>query len=232
MVRFNCLKWSDKYGPEYVNRLRNSIKRCYDGDFEFVCYTDNPSGVEADTEDIKILRPYDTDRVFTYEKLFLIRESKAEKNFWVDLDILVHGDLTATLNRPIPNFTMLWNYWNDYEHKSLRWYGTGSSCHINSSFVGWQNADWLLDYTIENWTEIEFTYKSLDKYLFYQHARKNKLSYWSERFAGNFNKQGFVVDLNKKITLFNTSHIKANDLTETGYELHQVEEVRELWMNG
>jgi len=229
MVRFNCLKWGDKYGPEYVNRLYNSILRNYDGDFEFVCYTDNTSGVETDTDDINLLRPYDTDRVFTYEKLFLIRESMADKNYWVDLDILIHGDLTGTLNRPMPNFTMLWNYWNDYESKSLQWYGTGSSCHINSSFVGWTDADWLLEYTEYNWEKIQFTYKSLDKYLFYQHARKNRLSYWPFNFAGNYNKQNFEVDLSRKITLFNTSHIKANNLKETGYEIHQVPEIRDLW---
>ena len=38
--------------------------------------------------DINELRPYDTKRVFTYEKLMLIDKDEYDKNIWIDLDLL------------------------------------------------------------------------------------------------------------------------------------------------
>lgn len=41
-----CLKWGNKYGPEYVNKLYNMVKRNLTIDYEFVCFTDNCSGID------------------------------------------------------------------------------------------------------------------------------------------------------------------------------------------
>ena len=35
MTNFYCLKWGTKYGPQYVNRLFNSLKVHYDNPFSF-----------------------------------------------------------------------------------------------------------------------------------------------------------------------------------------------------
>ena len=101
----------------------------------------------------------------------LIDKDEYDKNIWIDLDLLVHDDMTEIITRPHNNITFIWNYWNDYERLSLFNFGRGVSCHTNSSFVAWDKgtASWLLEYTHEHWNKIEWTYKSLDKYLFYQH---------------------------------------------------------------
>ena len=161
--------------------------------------------------------------VFTYEKLILIDKDEYEKNLWIDLDVLVHKDITDIITRPHNNITFIWNYWNDYERLSLFNFGRGVSCHTNSSFVAWDKgtASWLLDYTHKNWKKIEWTYKSLDKYLFYQHFRKNKLKLWEDGIFSNYNKQGY--QLKNKITLFNTSHLYNNKNMKDvkHYELHE-----------
>lgn len=43
-----CLKWGDKYGPEYVNRLRNMVQRNMTLDYEFVCFTDSSQGIDPE----------------------------------------------------------------------------------------------------------------------------------------------------------------------------------------
>lgn len=228
MTNFFTLKWGDKYGPEYVNRLYGSLVAHYQKPFTLTCYTDNHQGIRDEVSicDIQDLRPYDTDRVFTYEKIMLIE--KHEEGVWVDLDILIHKNITEMIQQNDDDFCMIWNYWNDYIQRSLMWYGKGSSCHVNSSFVKWKNADWLVKYTHDHWTKIAFTYKSLDKYLFYQHTRNDRLSYWDKSIFSNYNREGLV--LKNKISLFNTSHIKANNLNEIAYELHEADnETVELW---
>ena len=59
-------------------------------------------------------------------------------------------------------------------------------------FVFWDKgcATWLREYTEEHWEKIAWTYKSLDKYLFYQHARKKRLSFWGEGLFSNYNVNG------------------------------------------
>ena len=74
MNKINCLKWGTKYNSDYVNRTYGGLlKHCHES-FHFVCYTDNPKGIfsKIETRDIEELRPYDTKKVFTYEKLMLI----------------------------------------------------------------------------------------------------------------------------------------------------------------
>jgi hypothetical protein len=41
-----CLKHGTKYGPEYVNKLYNMVKRNCSLDYEFVCLTDNANGLD------------------------------------------------------------------------------------------------------------------------------------------------------------------------------------------
>ena len=225
MVQLNALKWGTKYDAEYVNRLYKLLNKHLHLDFKLRVWTDDTKGITKEIEhrDIQELRPYDTDRVFTYEKLMLINNDEAEINGWLDLDIHINDDITNLVSRPHKNITFIWNYWNDFDSMSLRPYGKGSSCHVNSSFVFWDKgcATWLREYTEEHWEKIAWTYKSLDKYLFYQHARKNKLSFWGEGLFSNYNVNG----LGGKVTIFNTSHLYNNNISgyKRHYELHETD---------
>jgi len=228
IMNFYTLKWGDKYGPEYVNRLYGSLKKHYHKPFTLTCYTDDHIRIREEVyiQSINDLRPYDTDRVFTYEKLILME--KWEQGVWLDLDILIHDDITCMADDNA-DFKMIWNHWNPYWIKSLRWYGKGVSCHVNSSFVKWNNPEWLVKFTKDNWEKIKFTYKSLDKYLFYQHARNNRLKYWDEELVSNYNVQGRK--LPGRITIFNTSHKYNNKgIVDDLVELHEADHrVTKLW---
>ena len=227
-MKFFTLKWGSKYGPEYVNRLYGSLVRHYNKPFTLTCYTDDHNGIREEVEiaNINLLRRYNTDRVFTYEKLILM--DFHETGVWLDLDILIHKNITDLDYSS--DFRMIWNHWNDYYERSLQWYGRGGSCHVNSSFVYWNNPEWLKRFTADHWEKIEWTYKSLDKYLFYQHHRNERLNFWKSDVVSNYNVQGF--ELLHKITLFNTSHIKANNLKDIGFELHESgDEAKNLWLS-
>ena len=231
-IKINCLKWGNLYGPEYVNRVYGGLLKHCQESFHFVCYTDDSTGISKNIEvkNISELRPYDTKKVFTYEKLILIDKDEYDKNLWIDLDVLIHQDITNINTRPHNNITFIWNYWNDYERISLFNYGRGVSCHTNSSFVAWDKgtASWLLDYTHKYWEKIEWTYKSLDKYLFYQHHRNGRLTLWEDKIFSNFNKEGYI--LKNKISLFNTSHLYNNKGMKDvkHYELHE-SSASDLW---
>lgn len=43
-----CLKWGTKYNANYVNNLYNMVKRNCTLDYEFVCFTDDKSGINPE----------------------------------------------------------------------------------------------------------------------------------------------------------------------------------------
>ena len=75
-MNFFTLKWGNKYGPQYVNRLYGSLLANFKKKFTLTCYTDDYEGIrdEVYIQPISELRPYNTDRVFTYEKLILMEK--------------------------------------------------------------------------------------------------------------------------------------------------------------
>lgn len=43
-----CLKFGNKYGPEYVNTLKSMVARHCTVPYEFVCFTEDPKGLDDD----------------------------------------------------------------------------------------------------------------------------------------------------------------------------------------
>ena len=238
MINIYSLKWGQKYGPEYVNRLYAGLKRYLRKPFTYTCITDDPTGLNTAIKivDYSSFDPfnYPKDRVFTREKLVMFDKFTQGKNAWIDLDALIHKDITFLFEQSLERPKFIWNYWNNYEERSLQWYGKCASCHVNSSFVMWENDNgkYLYDLLNDNKEKVFFTYKSLDKFLFYQAHRKGLLDYWPEGTISNFNREAFRQK--GYISIFNTSHIYNNKgITERAYELHEAAEVsawvQEYW---
>ena len=227
-------KWGTKYGPEYVNRLYGSLCRYVGIPFSFSCITDDSNGINKEIQTIDYntfgpdtWREYPQDKIFTREKLCLFELDIPGTKCWIDLDVLIHNDITDLFERQFEKPTFILNHWNIKQRKenAFKWFGKGSDCHVNSSFVVWHDGKWLFDYTDENKEKLFFTYKSLDKYLYYQHWRRNRLAFWEEGLVDNYNysEPKFLEREETRITLFNTSHIKANNLNQEAYELHETE---------
>lgn len=231
-LNFFTFKWGDKYGPEYVNRLYGSIRRYCSTPFNFTCITDNPTGIlpEIGLLDYNQIGPeswrkYGQDKIFTREKITLFDLPIEGTKLWVDLDLLIHGDITELVNRDFPKPTFILNHWNMKRENAHKWFGKCSDCHVNSSFVAWQDAKWLFDYTDENKEKLFFTYKSLDKYLYYQHYRKDTINFWEEGIVDNFNFSDppYTYREEARMTLFNTSHIRIQKMGIDAYELDETE---------
>lgn len=101
-MKIFCLYFGDRYSPDYVGKLYRGLKRNYDGDFEFICYTDNMS-VEAD----RLIRiPENTDIKKHWHKLKFFdstfgEQSPNEEIVILDIDQVVVGDMTPVLGCPV-----------------------------------------------------------------------------------------------------------------------------------
>jgi hypothetical protein len=229
-LNFFTFKWGTLYGPEYVNRLYGSINKYCSTPFNFTCITDDSTGIlpEIGLLDYNQIGPdswrvYPQNQIFTREKLTLFDLDIPGTKLWVDLDLLIHGDITELVNRDFEKPTFILNHWNIKKEHAHKWFGKGSDCHVNSSFVAWQDAQWLFDYTDKNLEKLMFTYKSLDKYLFYQHWRTYRLNFWEEGIVDNYNFSvpAYEYREESKMTLFNTSHIRIQRMGIKAFELHE-----------
>lgn len=53
-VNILCMKWGNRYGPDYVNTLYSMVARNLSRPFRFVCLTDDSTGLRAEVEALPI----------------------------------------------------------------------------------------------------------------------------------------------------------------------------------
>lgn len=111
MIRVVCWLWRDegyrfnhlfRYGPDHVNRLRNMVRRHLTLDHEFVCITDDPSGIGPG---IRIVPLWDDLREMggCYLRLKAFSEEMSgvigPRFVSIDLDCVVTGSLDPLFRR-------------------------------------------------------------------------------------------------------------------------------------
>ena len=92
MIHIICIKWGNKYGPEYVNNLYSGIDRFTTRGFKFTCFTDNPKGVGTPI----VCRPIPFFTGDWFSKIGLYNADLYDEDdqiFFFDLDTVIVGDL-------------------------------------------------------------------------------------------------------------------------------------------
>lgn len=97
-VNVVCLKFGNKYGPEYVNRLFYAVRRHTNVPFNFHCFTERPKGIHDDVV-IHTLPHKHIDGWWHKLYMFEADEQVGGKIFYLDLDTLVTGNLDAILKK-------------------------------------------------------------------------------------------------------------------------------------
>jgi hypothetical protein len=231
VVKFITLKWGTKYGPEYVNRLYNSIKKTYSGSFEFYCFTDNPDDLSCKTIDINTL-PNHGSKVFTAVKLDLFNGLPFEGPYvLLDLDILILRDLKQYFDEyefSEPRFIKC--SWQPPERIYESYYK--GDCYVNSSFVTWtgDQLTWVQSRLEEVKEVVLHKIPSFDKFLFY--TSRKRLTFHPDSIVYGYSFGTVWPDTepdlyrpNYFIALFHTSH-------RQGIELHQAEGwAKDLWIS-
>jgi len=86
-----CLKHGTKYGSEYVNILHRMVKRNITLDYEMVCLTDDPRGIDPE---VKIL-PLPSGLEGWWCKPYIFSKDLPIKGniLYMDLDVVISGNL-------------------------------------------------------------------------------------------------------------------------------------------
>jgi len=92
-----CLKWGDKYGPDYVNKLASMVSRHSAASPRFVCFTENTKGLDSEIETHPLPAP---DLEGWWNKVALFGPDLpdlGERILFLDLDTIITGSLNEML---------------------------------------------------------------------------------------------------------------------------------------
>ena len=97
-VNVVCMKWGTLYSAHYVNVLKAMVARHLSQPHRFVCFTDDPSGIQKDIEtfplpDVFVPKPY---AISPWRKLGMFAEPLGDlkgKTLFLDLDVVIVDDL-------------------------------------------------------------------------------------------------------------------------------------------
>lgn len=120
MLTIACVKWGEKYGPEYVHILRDMVRRNLAQPHRFVCLTDNDEGLgDIDTS------PLPEGLEGWWNKIELFRPGRfMGRVAFFDLDVAITGDLTELVERKgiiedwhLPTYNSSVMVWDAGEHE-------------------------------------------------------------------------------------------------------------------
>ena len=122
-MNFILLKHGNKYSAEYVNILAYRLRLTTPDIDSIVCYTDNPDGIELHLGiEVLPLPVLDEPLWGWWWKPYILAHHPAGENIFVDLDMLICGDMSVFCPTNT-DITLLSN----------------NNIKINSSIIAWHN---------------------------------------------------------------------------------------------
>ena len=114
MVNVVCLKWGTLYGPDYVNKLYRGVARNLTLAHRFVCFTDNPEGIDPAVECGPLppitLPPGWENTAFRKIALFAAELSDLEgPTLFLDLDVVIVDNIDSFFEFEAP-FCIIHNW--------------------------------------------------------------------------------------------------------------------------
>lgn len=181
MMNFVCIKWGEKYTPDYVNNLYRMVERNYTKPFTFTCYTDDTEGLECDTHPIPddgVLHPkhWFGKEAYCWDRAkFLVFNSKEWLEYegkwcYFDLDVIVQtniDDIDVLARKP----RIVHVQWQPGNQKHERLFIDMRGTFYNSSMMLWDDEQTKhIYYDVLMQEEMVFTtfYKGSDNYHYWR----------------------------------------------------------------
>lgn len=168
----SCVKWGDKFSHEHVNRLYRMVCKQFDDEFQFVCYTENPTDIHPDIKIIPLDLEHDLET--WWWKLTLFEHPTDEINLFFDLDVVIQNNITH-LKSYVNNdrLRVVKSYWKPHLEGAVQEIKNQFDMNINSSVLIWRGD--LTDIWKTFIEDPEFymmKYKGIDSYIYFDHREK------------------------------------------------------------
>ena len=173
-----CVKQGTKYSSEYVNKLYSMVSRNMPIDFDFYCYTDDPSGIDPNVNIV----PIQTESEKWWAKLDTLNIFTSGDNILFDLDIIILNPLERLCAVKTRTLSILYAQWKEGYMQPTERFPT----LYNSSIMKWSGDQGkvVYDYFQQHREMILFKYSGIDRYMFNEPVHVDLLptsiaySYW------------------------------------------------------
>jgi hypothetical protein len=177
-----CMKWGEKYGPHYVNRLRSMVARHLPFPHRFVCFTDDAKGLDPGIEVFPLPEVELPDGLPErgWRKLGTFHAGLAGlegPTLFLDLDLVIVGDLTPFFEVP-GEFLII----RDYKpFRRDRYVG-------NSSVYRFEAGAWpgIIEEFQTHFESIRRRFRNEQEYLSHYVHSRGKLTHWPEAWCRSF----------------------------------------------
>ena len=174
-----CMKWGDKYGAEYVNRLYNMCKRNITLPFKFIAFTDKTDGLGQNI-DARPLPEMDLppDRERGWRKLSCFRDDigLSGRILFLDLDTVIVSN--------IDDYFLIDGEFYVIEHwRPSKKHGIGETGVYR--FEAGKNRD-LYDYFMANMRKVKAEYRHEQAYVTDVLSKAGKLKFWPKKWMPSF----------------------------------------------
>lgn len=181
-----CMKWGDKFGPEYVNRLYKMVEKNLTVEHKFVCFTDNAKGLIEGIE-TRPLPEMDLDKTLPergWRKLTVFGEKLAYlegQALFLDLDIVIVNNIDSFFEAE-GEFLIIkdWDFKNDIiGNSSVFRFDIGKYPEVLSNFI-------------ENGEKVRERHRNEQAYLSYaikkigDKQNRELLKYWDKSWCVSF----------------------------------------------
>jgi hypothetical protein len=112
-----CIKWGNRYGPEYVNRIYSMVARNLAAPFRIICFTDDRRGIRPEVVCLDLPElgcPVPTNAPGKFRKLALWNADLAGLTgnaLFLDLDVVITGPLDELFAYGNPEDVVLARNW-------------------------------------------------------------------------------------------------------------------------
>ena len=178
--RVICMKWGNKYGAEYVNRLYAMLGRTITGDFELVCFTDSSVGIR-DEVNLRPLPELDLPCGLPergWNKLAAMNKDLGGLQgpvLFLDLDVVITGNIDPLFTRA-GRFLII----RDTKFRRKR---VGNSSVFR--FTIGEFAD-VLDHFVKNFDWVRTNFRNEQAYLSWAIDQRGALSFWPKEWCISF----------------------------------------------
>ncbi len=177
-----CVKWGNKFGPEYVNRLYKMVEKNITIPHRFVCFTNEPEGINEKVE----IRPfYKLDDSGLPEKawkklgLFTDKLGDLEgRALFLDLDVIILNNIDDFFK--VEGEFLIIKDW-DFENDII---GNSSVFRFEVN----KHKD-IIDNFYKEGKDIRKRYRNEQAFLSYQMKNKGILSYWDKSWCISFKRK-------------------------------------------
>ncbi|MCF6190396.1 MAG: glycosyltransferase [Cocleimonas sp.] len=180
LVNIICMKWGDKYGADYVNRLYGMVSRNLTIPFQFVCFTENKKDIHPNVKicPLPSLGLPDNIPERGWLKLATFQKPLADLKgtaLFLDLDVVIVDNIDCFFEFDA-EFAVCFD-----EKKKAQKVGNTSVYRFE---IG-KHED-ILGYFLKNFDAIKSKYRNEQAYLSDQMNQKQVLKFWPKDWTPSF----------------------------------------------